>query len=271
MPQTPKICTRPSADPLEIIEDIVVLVARINAAHAEANAHAKRAIDRAFEAGDLLNLAKKQVSHGGWQSWLREHCPAISARTAQNYMKIARETPVEKRTDAFLGVNSALRLLAPAEPDKPDTAPNESIDFLPKGGETAYFRDDTWDYFIAESSEHPGYYYVVRFFDWPYHVDMEGWRDDEPDDSEHSLAILKREERGSYTYDIFRRPMSAHGVGHTLKSWKVADERWGLLAPSEFNNDFIESFAKQANEDHRRKTWPGYCGSSISNGTEANP
>ena len=94
------------------IDSTEVLIAKINTAHAEAQAYAGKAIERALEAGDLLLLAKGQVVHGQWQSWLKEHCPAISVRTAQDYMRVAKELPVEKRSAAHLTVREALRLVS---------------------------------------------------------------------------------------------------------------------------------------------------------------
>lgn len=55
------------------INSIEVLIAKINVAHAEAQAYAGKAVERALNAGDLLLLAKSQVQHGQWQSWLKEH------------------------------------------------------------------------------------------------------------------------------------------------------------------------------------------------------
>lgn len=99
--------------------------ARINEAHRAAKEHAARAIERAIEAGDLLNAVKAQLPHGRWLPWLEQHCPDISARTAQQYMRVARELPAEKRSAAHLSVREALRQLeAPsdhkAEPGESD-------------------------------------------------------------------------------------------------------------------------------------------------------
>lgn len=246
--------------------ELPALALAINEEHALAEQYASMAIHRANRAGELLNIAKAQVPHGRWIPWLTENCPKVSTRRAQEYMRLAREWPAlqAKCADsAHLTIDGALKLLAATEPDKPDTAPKESFGFLPKGGETAYFRDDTWEFFIVESLDHPGFYWIARWMHWCEHGDM--------DDSDHNSATLKREEHKSYPYEGLRRPMSAYGVDHTLKSWKVADERWERLAPSEFNNDFIEALGREAEEDHRRKTWPSYCGSSTSNGMEVRP
>jgi hypothetical protein len=69
------------------------LATRIRAAHAVVGS----AMQHAIEAGQLLIEAKKQVPHGAWLSWLEEKCE-ISERTAQAYMRIARQ--LEQLEDA---------------------------------------------------------------------------------------------------------------------------------------------------------------------------
>lgn len=91
--------------------------AAINAAHAEARAHAARAVERAIEAGDLLLEVKDSLPHGEWLPWLEIHCPDISRRTAQGYMRLARDLPTEMRNAAHLTLNGAMRLLAPPRPE----------------------------------------------------------------------------------------------------------------------------------------------------------
>lgn len=66
------------------------LAAAINAEHAAALEHAHSAVRRAHRAGELLLQAKQQCAHGQWLPWLKEHCPDISRRSAQAYMRLAR-------------------------------------------------------------------------------------------------------------------------------------------------------------------------------------
>lgn len=68
-----------------VLESLEALAARINRAHAEAQQYAAKAVERAYEAGDMLNEAKTRVEHGGWLPWLKEHCPDVSVRTAQTH------------------------------------------------------------------------------------------------------------------------------------------------------------------------------------------
>src|SRR4051812_9107645 len=69
---------------------LVDIAARINEAHDRASASAQSAIEAAMEAGRLLIQAKDQVNHGGWLPWLEANT-SVSERTAQAYMKLARD------------------------------------------------------------------------------------------------------------------------------------------------------------------------------------
>lgn len=243
----------------DVIENIDVLISRINAAHAEAQAYASKAIERALEAGDLLLRAKTQVSHGQWQSWLKANCPDISIRTAQNYMRVAKQLPIEKRIDAHLGLNEALRLVASEpEPEKRIDAHLPDIPFLPAPGEMAVFNDDDWDYSITQSSQHPGYYWVQRWFnDAAGDAEFDAlYRHDEPMDSDYNLHLMRMFERRVIPCTIYRRPMNEQGVNAILQKWKVQDEHWTLLGPSECDASVPEIMGLAEWERHKRETWP---------------
>jgi len=49
-------------------------------------------LSHAFCAGEPLIEAKALVPHGDWLSWLTDNC-AVSERTAQLYMRVARGSP----------------------------------------------------------------------------------------------------------------------------------------------------------------------------------
>jgi hypothetical protein len=51
------------------------------------------AMTHAIAAGNLLIDAKAKVPHGQWLSWLEANCCEISERTAQLYMRVAKELP----------------------------------------------------------------------------------------------------------------------------------------------------------------------------------
>ena len=65
------------------------LAGRIRAEHTAVADALKDSLRHAITAGELLIVAKAQVPHGHWLSWLREHC-AISERTEQFYMRVAK-------------------------------------------------------------------------------------------------------------------------------------------------------------------------------------
>ena len=69
------------------------LPAEINHEHEAACRAASSAIDHARRCGKLLIKAKAERGHGEWLPWLTEHCSAISERTAQGYMRLAKVDP----------------------------------------------------------------------------------------------------------------------------------------------------------------------------------
>ena len=91
------------------------LAARINSEHRKAEECARSAVAHALNAGRLLIEAKAQVAHGTWLPWLDEHCK-ISERTAQAYMRVARELPKlddgKAQRVADMPLRDALRALA---------------------------------------------------------------------------------------------------------------------------------------------------------------
>ena len=114
------------------------LAARIKAEHEACGTALERGAKHAMAAGDLLIGAKALLKHGQWLPWLAEHC-AMSERTAQLYMRLARARPeVEANPQrvADLTVRGAMSALMP---------PNE--------GEAILRRIAEADAQIAEASE----------------------------------------------------------------------------------------------------------------------
>jgi phage N-6-adenine-methyltransferase len=97
------------------------LAARIREEHDAAEAAkgaavvvARKGIEHALTAGELLLEAKAQVPHGQWLPWLAENCPAVSPRMAQYYMGLARKRPeLESKyeTVSHLTLREAVQLL----------------------------------------------------------------------------------------------------------------------------------------------------------------
>ncbi len=91
------------------------LAAEIRKAHEGVQEAAQSATERAMEAGQALIEAKGLLKHGEWLPWLKEHC-ALSDRTAQTYMRLARKTgemsPEKTATVAGLPVREAMKAIA---------------------------------------------------------------------------------------------------------------------------------------------------------------
>jgi hypothetical protein len=76
------------------------LAAEINQEHEACVRCAAEAAYHAFKAGDLLlDAQNNQVPEGEWLDWLSEHTK-LSVRTAQVYMYLAKNVPVEMRSSA---------------------------------------------------------------------------------------------------------------------------------------------------------------------------
>jgi N6-adenosine-specific RNA methylase IME4 len=94
--------------------NLVNIAARIKAEHEAVAASAKRCMEHAIAAGELLIQAKDQMPHGQWLPWLEKHC-GVTTRSAQNYMKLAKHrTEIESKyeTVSHLTVREALHALA---------------------------------------------------------------------------------------------------------------------------------------------------------------
>jgi hypothetical protein len=62
------------------------LIAEVNRLHNLVVEADQTSLEKAIEAGILLNALKKHVKHGDWLPYLAENFPTISERTAQDYM-----------------------------------------------------------------------------------------------------------------------------------------------------------------------------------------
>jgi Protein of unknown function (DUF3102) len=96
--------------------DLETLAERINAEHEQCAKAMRAGLHHALEAGRLLLEAKTGLPHGAWLPWLREHC-TMPERTAQLYMRLARELPAQLEGDksarlADLSISEAADLLA---------------------------------------------------------------------------------------------------------------------------------------------------------------
>ena len=60
--------------------------------HQAAVGAARSAVKHALKCGELLLEAKATIGHGGWLAWVETNC-TFGQRTAQGYMRLARELP----------------------------------------------------------------------------------------------------------------------------------------------------------------------------------
>ena len=109
------------------------LARRINAEHEATEAAMQSGLEHAMKAGELLLEAKQAVQHGDWLPWLKANC-SVSERTAQLYMKVARERETLGAESASLAdltlEQAAHRLSKPKPPALPDSPPSDPQDRL---------------------------------------------------------------------------------------------------------------------------------------------
>jgi hypothetical protein len=115
------------------------LAPKINQAHASAIEATQTALSYAIDAGEMLNQAKKLMPHGEWQTWLVEHCPDISDRTARLYMLLAKNaTKLEEAAKqngngvADLSIRGAAKLLKKPNYDPAEKASKKESSGLSK-------------------------------------------------------------------------------------------------------------------------------------------
>jgi hypothetical protein len=111
---------------------LVTLAGRINEEHRACEATLRAGLVHAIRAGELLIEARALVPHGEWLPWLAGNF-AGSERTAQGYMRVAREWPAVQDGSPQRVADLSLRgaLVALAEPkesaDEPTDAEAESV------------------------------------------------------------------------------------------------------------------------------------------------
>lgn len=98
---------------------LAVIATALHTEHAACEQALTTTLSHAVRAGELLLEAKTLVRHGEWRTWLAANFTG-SQRTAQQYMRVAREDPqlaANSATVAELGYREALHLLAAPRDD----------------------------------------------------------------------------------------------------------------------------------------------------------
>lgn len=111
--------------------DLATLADQINAEHRACDEALREGLAHAVRAGELLVEAKAQVKHGQWEQWVTENFEG-SPRTAQAYMKVAREIPTldgaKAQRVADLSFRGALKELSvPVVDEDNDVANREEL------------------------------------------------------------------------------------------------------------------------------------------------
>lgn len=101
----------------------------------QANDAAHRAVKLAVEAGELLIQAKSALAHGAWTPWLASEF-GMSERSAQTYMRLAREfpklPPEKAQRVAVLPLRRAIKELAkPASSECSERCPTPIFEWPP--------------------------------------------------------------------------------------------------------------------------------------------
>ncbi|MCZ6763351.1 MAG: DUF3102 domain-containing protein [Alphaproteobacteria bacterium] len=127
------------------------LAERINAGHRAYLATARKALDHALDVGAALQEAKEGLPHGEWLPWLQSNCPAISERSAQRYIRLAKNRgTIKDKSDtvADLTVRAA---------EKSITEPK----LIPPDGHALIARwEGGGEALVWPSADHPGYFFL---------------------------------------------------------------------------------------------------------------
>jgi Protein of unknown function (DUF3102) len=112
------------------------LAARIRSEHLAAKLAARKTLEHAIQAGELLLEAKRLVGHGHWGDWLLDHCD-VSERTAQGYMRLARNQAAlasNPQSPALLTIDQALEALAKPNERADRAIVSAAAEYLPAEG-----------------------------------------------------------------------------------------------------------------------------------------
>jgi Protein of unknown function (DUF3102) len=96
-------------------------IAEIKRLYGEIVGAMRMSLPKAVRIGELLTEQKKTLKHGEWQCWLKENCPAVTPRTATNYMSLwNRQDQLKLKSEnvSDLNLSQAYHILTKPEPKK---------------------------------------------------------------------------------------------------------------------------------------------------------
>ena len=119
---------------------LATLAGQINEAHSQCKNSFREGTQNAIRAGQLLIEAKALCPRGEWGQWVRDNCE-FSNRTAEAYMRVAREMPrlleAKAQRVADLSFRETLKLLG-APKDHPEQSELEAAEQLAAEFDAAY-------------------------------------------------------------------------------------------------------------------------------------
>jgi len=161
-----------------VTRSLADLAAHIRSEHEAVCHSARQTLQHAIKAGDLLLQAKQLVEHGRWSDWLDHHCD-VSQRSAQAYMRLAKNRSVVEanpQSAADLTIDEALQVLAKPKPSVEDEVTAALVivaDYLPEKGQARIGLLKVPEmriseiFAIIESKEYPGYYNIEHLECYP--------------------------------------------------------------------------------------------------------
>jgi Protein of unknown function (DUF3102) len=165
------------------IKTLGELAAAINTEYEAVCVSARKTLDHAFNAGELLLKAKDLVPRGFWGDWLHEHCD-VSERSAQKYMQLARNRAAfdpNAPSTADLTIDEAVKSLAKPKPPtaiEADYYVVPSADYLPSEGQTKTGRLSSLGCFelfgVRADPRYPGFYQIAHVEIFEEHDDGSG-------------------------------------------------------------------------------------------------
>jgi hypothetical protein len=86
-------------------EELGLCATRIMVNYQLARNCAAQAVIYAAKCGAVMNQAKELVGHGKFGKWLKKHCPAVTQRTATNYMALAGQIAHSAKLETVSNLN----------------------------------------------------------------------------------------------------------------------------------------------------------------------
>jgi hypothetical protein len=188
--------------------NLETLADRINEEHRRCEEALKEGLRHALRAGELLIEAKSRCAHGTWGAWLAENFEG-SERTAQAYMKVAREMPqldgAKAQRVADLSLRGALKELAPP-------------------------KERTSVYALAPQSQPERFYFILREVASLCHGMVEKW-------NEAADTWGRDEDAPEYFVTAAQNKAAYYAMRANIMHVAIAETRWLVRLNEKLGND----------------------------------